>query len=856
MAAIGKKPEFDLASRLRRLRAAGRAAILFERVWPAIWPALGIGGVFLCLALLDLPARLPPWPHIALLVAFAMAFLLALARGISRIAMPTGPDADRRLERQSGLLHRPLAALTDRPSGDDPTGAAIWREHLARSVDQVRRLRVGLPRAGLARRDPQALRAALLVTLAACLTVAGGDAMMRVAQSLTPSWPRAQPAPAVEITAWVSPPGYTRLPPFFLKPAGGAVRAPVGSRLTVSVTGGAISPVLSLGDDGMPLASLDATSFQGERELRRSGRLRLDRGDRALAGWDLTVIPDLPPTVSWTAAPTATPRGEQIRLPWRAADDYGVVALAAELVLRDRPDLPPLVLPLLLPSEAVKVRAVAVQDLSAHPWAGLAVRGRLIARDAIGQAGNSAMAEFELPQRRFQNPIAALLIELRRGLTLHPEDRTEALGGLDGLMQQPGLLGDEPATVLNVEGIYYELVRDAAPAAVGEAQQRMWELALRLEDGQPERSARALEAARQAVKQAMEDAARKPSAESREALDRALKQLEEAIRQHMAAMVAQALRDNADERADPDAMRMDQRDMQRLAEAAREAAKAGRMAEAKNDLAELDAMLQRLREAEAAGNPAGGAAGAKRRAERRERGEKQVGVVQDMIAREGGLLNRSQAQANDNPSRPPAAASSPEGAADARRKTDARVQQALRRALGELMQQFGELTGEVPGGLSDADGAMRDAAQALARGSDASAGTAERQAIEALQKGGNEMGQAMARQFGPNGSGAEEEPGDGDGASPGLADNRPGDDGSGGRPRAGGPPGTGRLRDPLGRPQGQGTSGVDESSDVKVPEEQERQRAQAIQEELRRRGADRGRPQEELDYIDRLLRRF
>ena len=38
--------------------------------------------------------------------------------------------------------------------------------------------------------------------------------------------------------------------------------------------------------------------------------------------------------------------------------------------------------------------------------------------------------------------------------------------------------------------------------------------------------------------------------------------------------------------------------------------------------------------------------------------------------------------------------------------------------------------------------------------------------------------------------------------------------------------------------------------------EQERQRAQAIQEELRRRGADRGRPQEELDYIDRLLRRF
>ena len=55
---------------------------------------------------------------------------------------------------------------------------------------------------------------------------------------------------------------------------------------------------------------------------------------------------------------------------------------------------------------------------------------------------------------------------------------------------------------------------------------------------------------------------------------------------------------------------------------------------------------------------------------------------------------------------------------------------------------------------------------------------------------------------------------------------------------------------------GQGSSGADESADVTVPEERERQRTQAIQEELRRRGADRVRPQLELDYIDRLLKQF
>ena len=41
-----------------------------------------------------------------------------------------------------------------------------------------------------------------------------------------------------------------------------------------------------------------------------------------------------------------------------------------------------------------------------------------------------------------------------------------------------------------------------------------------------------------------------------------------------------------------------------------------------------------------------------------------------------------------------------------------------------------------------------------------------------------------------------------------------------------------------------------------VPEERERQRTRAIEDELRRRDADRQRPQEELDYFGRLLKGF
>ncbi len=61
-------------------------------------------------------------------------------------------------------------------------------------------------------------------------------------------------------------------------------------------------------------------------------------------------------------------------------------------------------------------------------------------------------------------------------------------------------------------------------------------------------------------------------------------------------------------------------------------------------------------------------------------------------------------------------------------------------------------------------------------------------------------------------------------------------------------------RDPLGRPQR--SQGPDPGASVKVPDEIDRQRAREILEELRRRIGEQTRPPTELDYIERLLRRF
>jgi hypothetical protein len=60
--------------------------------------------------------------------------------------------------------------------------------------------------------------------------------------------------------------------------------------------------------------------------------------------------------------------------------------------------------------------------------------------------------------------------------------------------------------------------------------------------------------------------------------------------------------------------------------------------------------------------------------------------------------------------------------------------------------------------------------------------------------------------------------------------------------------------DPLGRPQR--TDGPDPGPSVKVPDEIDTQRAREILEELRRRFGEQTRPLLELDYLERLLRRF
>jgi len=136
--------------------------------------------------------------------------------------------------------------------------------------------------------------------------------------------------------------------------------------------------------------------------------------------------------------------------------------------------------------------------------------------------------------------------------------------------------------------------------------------------------------------------------------------------------------------------------------------------------------------------------------------------------------------------------------------------------MGQGMQQFGM---QPPSQFGGAQRSMEEAEQALREGDLDGAARAEQRALEQLRQGAQQMAQQMLRQM-------------------------PGQFG-----RSADVP-----LDPMGRPQR--TEGPDLGTSVKVPEEIDIQRAREILEELRRRLGDQQRPLLELDYIERLLRRF
>ncbi|MEM7045667.1 MAG: DUF4175 family protein, partial [Pseudomonadota bacterium] len=146
------------------------------------------------------------------------------------------------------------------------------------------------------------------------------------------------------------------------------------------------------------------------------------------------------------------------------------------------------------------------------------------------------------------------------------------------------------------------------------------------------------------------------------------------------------------------------------------------------------------------------------------------------------------------------------------------------------MRSLGENGVPIPRAMGEAELSMRDARDALQGGQPGQALDPQTNALDQLRQGGQAMMQEMQQMMGQN-------PGQG----------QPGQDGQ----QFGQSP---TDRDPLGRSLF--NRGDADMFGPEVPDDLDLGKARSIMEELHRRAGERHRPAEELDYLERLLRRF
>jgi uncharacterized protein (TIGR02302 family) len=847
--------EPDAVARLQLTQALQRAtyAIAWERAWPGLARLLSVVGLFLVVSWAGLWLALP---FLARVIGVALFVLLALGAllPLIRFRWPTREAALARLDRGTGIRHRPATALTDTLATKDPISQALWQAQRERTLASLKRIRAGLPSPRLAIHDPWALRALVMVMLVASYVAAGDERTMRVAAAF--DWNGVLAPANVRVDAWVTPPAYTGKPPIILSaanrdagaPDGGALSVPAGSTLLVRSSGGTIDVVVG---GGVTEIAPGEAAPQGtnERHFKITGdgtaHVRAPAGQPQ---WKFTATADNPPKISLAKDPERQARGS-LQMSYKLEDDYGVTEARAQFAARrteatesgrpvsrdakaaePRPLFEAPSFPLVLPNARTRNGVgQTVKDLSEDPYAGADVTLTLTAKDEAGNEGKSEPFNMRLPERLFTKPLARALIEQRRILALDANQNSQVYAALDALMIAPELFTPETGHYLGLYSVARQLEAARTDAAMRDVVASIWALAVTIEDGNISDVDKALRAAQEALKQALERGAsdeeiKKLTDNLRAALDNFLRQLAEQMRNNP-QQLARPL--------DPNTKMLSQQDLKSMLDRLERMSRSGDKDAAKQLLEQLQQMLENLQMAQP--GQSGG-----------DDMEQALNELGDMIRKQQQLRDKTFKQGQDSRRDRMRGKQGDQSMSDLQQD-----QQGLRDRLKKLQEELakrgmspgqrgekgqqgqdGQQGGE-PGdgedGLDQADSAMGDAGGRLGEGNADGAVDSQGKALEALRKGAQSLAEAMQQ-------GDGDQPGDGPGNTRGR--------------QQGAQNGT----DPLGRPMRHNEFSDDFS--VKIPGEIDVQRVRRILEELRRRLADPSRPQIELDYIERLLKDY
>jgi uncharacterized protein (TIGR02302 family) len=843
----------DTVARLQLAQALQRAkyAIAWELTWPHLARLLSVIGLFLVVSWAGLWLTLPFVARAIGVGLFALAGLAALWP-LAKFRWPSREAGLSRLDRGTGIRHRPATALTDTLATQDPVALALWQAQRERTLASLKRIRAGLPSPRLPIHDPWALRALVAVLMVATYVAAGDERNLRVAAAF--DWNGVLAPANIRVDAWVTPPLYTGKPPIILSAANkdaaapaaglsgplGPLPVPAGSTLIVRSSGGTLDVVVG-GAVTEAVAVEQAPKGTNEKQFTIAGDGTAQvRSPSGQPQWKFSATPDRAPTIALAKDPERQARGS-LQMSYKIEDDYGVTEAQARFAARpadqakagaeSRPLFDAPQFALAMPNARTRNGVgQTVKDLSEDPYAGADVTLTLTAKDEAGNEGRSEPFNMRLPERLFTKPLARALIEQRRILALDANQIGQVYAALDALMIAPQLFTPEAGQYLGLYSVSRQLEAARSDPALREVVAALWALAVTIEDGNITDVDRALRAAQEALKQALE----------RGASDEEIKKLTENLRaalDNFMRQLAEQQKNNPQQLArplDPNTRMLSQQDLKNMIDRMERLSRSGDKDAAKQLLEQLQQMLENLQMAQPGQSGDGDM-------------QEALNELGDMIRKQQQLRDKTFKQGQDSRRDRQRGKQGDQGMGDLQQD-----QQGLRDRLKKLQQELAKRgmgqgqrgekgekgqqgqgqqgeQGDGEDGLGDADSAMGDATGRLGEGNADGAVDSQGKALEALRKGAQSLAEAMQQ-------------GDGDGQNDGPGQ-RPGRQQSGTA-----------QNDPLGRPL-RGREFPDDPS-VKIPDEIDVQRVRRILEELRRRLGDSLRPQIELDYIERLLKDY
>ena len=418
-----------------------------------------------------------------------------------------------------------------------------------------------------------------MVMLAAAYVAAGDERTLRIAAAF--DWNGVLAPANVRVDAWVTPPVYTGKPPVILSAArdaalpdsGAPLPVPSGSTLLVRSSGGAIDVVVGGGVTEVA-PSEQAPKGTNERHFKITGdgtaHVRAPSGQPL---WRFAATPDRAPTISLVKDPERQARGS-LQMSYKLEDDYGVTEARAQFAARNadaakegnkeankdgkskeadktepRPLFEPPQFALVLPNARTRNGVgQTVKDLSEDPYAGADVTLTLTAKDEAGNEGKSEPFNMRLPERLFTKPLARALIEQRRVLALDANQNNQVYAALDALMIAPELFTPEAGHYLGLYSVARQLEAARTDDSLREVVASLWALAVTIEDGNISDVAKALRAAQDALKQALQRGAsdeelKKLMDNLRTALDNYMRQYAQQMRSNPLARPAIGLDD-------------------------------------------------------------------------------------------------------------------------------------------------------------------------------------------------------------------------------------------------------------------------------------------------------------------------